>query len=103
MCDEKVNENYYQYREFYRHPITHRRRHGLGIQIYPLHYTSDSARLRPKSFNHSPSSKPFLSLIGKHIVHIARRNALLLRLPKRRVQQVGVVLHEDLAHQRVTQ
>ena len=42
---EKVNENYYQYREFYRHPITHRRRHGLGIQIYPLHYTSDSARL----------------------------------------------------------
>ncbi len=75
---------------------------SVSISAQPLR-TPGRAECTSNRFASSTAREAFALLIRKHIMHIPRRNALLLRLPEGRVQQVGVVLHEDLAHQRVAQ
>ena len=42
-------------------------------------------------------------VIREHVVHIARRDTLLVLLSEVHLQQIRMVLHEDCAHARVAQ
>jgi hypothetical protein len=48
-------------------------------------------------------SKALVLFVGKHIMHMALADARLVALPEGHVQQVGMVLHEHLAHARIAQ
>src|SRR3990167_7348857 len=47
--------------------------------------------------------KTFALIIGKHVKYMTRLDALLMALPERRIQQIGVVLHEHLANRIIAQ
>src|SRR4051794_28664144 len=47
--------------------------------------------------------KALVALVGKHVVHVAGLDALLVALPERGIEQVGMVFHEHFAHRRVAE
>src|SRR5450830_419494 len=47
--------------------------------------------------------KALALVIRKHVIDVPGLDALLVALPESRVQQLGVVLHEHLAHERVAE
>ena len=46
---------------------------------------------------------PLERFVGKDIMHVAGQDFLLVALPERRIEQVGVVRHEDFAHGRIAE